>query len=327
MDGGICSQINTFAFGKFLEDKGFEIKYDLTWYRECGKDTDGRFTIDYKLDKAFPDLEIKVASQEEITYYKQKYKTSEKPIYKCVPPLYVGWYPKEKGFCAVKYVDFLYKYFQPREFFLDGDGQNKKLKYLLGEIKNNNSCGVHIRRGDLGKFNPVYGHPADKEYFLKVINIIHTTNDNVHFYFFSDEPIWTEQNIIPRLKADIVYINVNLNPPEDGYLDLYLLSRCKYIIASNGGLGRYAKLLSGNKSTQVWLNKYWAPIESLDNVYIYNQPYTIPNKIDVFKPNINADERYEKLKKKLHKYKLLFNTTLVCLLISFALFAVCVSMM
>lgn len=103
MDGGICSQINTFAFGKFLKDKGFEIKYDLTWYRECGKDTDGRFTINYKLDKAFPDLEIKVASQEEINLYKQKYSSQEKPIYKCAPPLYIGWYPKEKGFCVVKY--------------------------------------------------------------------------------------------------------------------------------------------------------------------------------------------------------------------------------
>lgn len=304
LDGGVCSQINTVAFGKFLEDKGFDVKYDLTWYDECGKDTDGRFTIPYMMNYAFPDLDIKVATQEQISLYKQKYNKGERPIYECSAPLYVGWYPREKGFCVVKYRDFFHKYFSPIEL-----QQSDEFVSLSDEITSSNACGVHVRRGDLGKFNPVYGHPCKREYFLKVIDIIHKTNDNVCFYFFSDEPVWIEQNIIPHLTRDIRFKIIDSNNTEKGYLDLYLLSRCKFIIASNGGLGRYAKLLSGSESTELWLNKFWGAVESLDNIFIYNQPYTIPNKVDVFASqkfaNSTSDEF--KFKKKYKKYKFLFN--------------------
>ena len=35
-DGGAGSQVCFCALGKFFEDKGYKVKYDMTWFREYG---------------------------------------------------------------------------------------------------------------------------------------------------------------------------------------------------------------------------------------------------------------------------------------------------
>lgn len=37
-DGGACSQIAFAAFGKYFLDKGFKVKFDLTWFEDYGKE-------------------------------------------------------------------------------------------------------------------------------------------------------------------------------------------------------------------------------------------------------------------------------------------------
>ncbi len=37
-DGGICSQIAFHALGNYFIDKGYHVKYDLTWFHKNGKD-------------------------------------------------------------------------------------------------------------------------------------------------------------------------------------------------------------------------------------------------------------------------------------------------
>ncbi len=38
MDGGICSQIWQYFLGKYLADKGYEVEYDILWFKNHGKD-------------------------------------------------------------------------------------------------------------------------------------------------------------------------------------------------------------------------------------------------------------------------------------------------
>lgn len=75
-DGGICSQIDFVALGQYFADKGYEVKYDLSWFDECGKSTDGRFARNYDMPKAFPDLKLEIATTQEIALYKRKYRYS-----------------------------------------------------------------------------------------------------------------------------------------------------------------------------------------------------------------------------------------------------------
>lgn len=37
VDGGICSQIAFFVLGLVFKEKGYEVKYDLSWFETSGK--------------------------------------------------------------------------------------------------------------------------------------------------------------------------------------------------------------------------------------------------------------------------------------------------
>lgn len=306
-DGGAGSQVEFCALGKFFEDKGHRVKYDMTWFKECGVNIPGG---KYIIGKAFPNLKIEFATDEEVNLYKRKYRRKSQPLNECKPPIYIDGYPEERPFLSVKYRDFFSK-----EFVFNTD--DVKQKSILQDIIECNACGVHIRRGDLSKFNPAYGHPADKEYFLRVIDIVNKTNDNVCFYFFSNGMDWVKEHIIPYVKTTNYKI-VEQNDDDKGYLDMYLLSRCKIIISSNSGFALTARLLSGSKDTQLWMCKNWDFIceaLDLDNIYIYIRPDTVVDRKTIFHSDFVdkfelADSKLSsdnKIRKKYKKYKRLFN--------------------
>ena len=296
-DGGFCSQIAFCALGKYFEDKGFCVKYDMEFFKKYGVDA-----ATYLIDKAFPNLKIEFATDDEVECYRHKYRRKNQPLDKCKPPIYIDGYPEERPFLVVRYKTFFSK-----EFIFDSNDLEQE--NLLKEIQTSNSCCVHIRRGDLVK-NGCYGKVADREYFLKAIHIINKTNDNVCFYFFSDEMDWVKENIIPYI-THLNYKICDKNGLDRSNLDLYLATWCKYIISSNGSLGLFAKILSHHQNTQLYMPKYWDFIcesAELDSVYIINDP-----EIKMFKSNNVWKPLNSSLidKRKIQKYKKLFNVFLV----------------
>lgn len=266
-DGGICSQLYFCALGKYFEDRGYNVKYDTSWFRDYGMDTDGIFVRNYDIEKAFKNLNLQIATETEINLYKKKYKRKKgQSLSECAPPIYIDGYPDERPLLMVKYKD----YFKKNFVFSTTDIEQQK---ILNEINETNACAIHVRRGDIATSN-WYGETAGSDYFLKAINIINSVHENVKFYFFSDEPAWIKENIVPKL-GDINYKICDKNGSDKGYLDLYLISQCKYIVSSNGSLGLVAKLLSKDK-TELWMCKYQDFIcKTENNIYIINCPNTI----------------------------------------------------
>ena len=172
------------------------------------------------------------------------------------PPLYVGGYlGRHFNF---KYRDFFAKHFNPKEIQESGS----ECKILLDNILSSHSCGVHIRRGDLSKEHVVYGKPLSVEYFLKNIQLVLQIEPKSKFYFFSDDLEWVKKKVIPSLDS-IEYEICNVNSVEKGYLDLYLLSRCKIIIASQGSMGKFAKMLASDTETLLIAPNKNAPMENM----------------------------------------------------------------
>ena len=193
-EGGICSQIAFAALGKYFENIGYKVKYDITWFQEWGKGMDGVHKMNYDMDKAFPNLKLEIASEKEIEYYKKHY-TSD--MHKLKNKMYVSGFPIEREPLFIKYIDYFKSYFDPID--------KENISSLINKIENSNSCAIHVRRGDLSKFNIHYGEPADIDYFIKAIKIIETFNKNVKFFFFSEEPEWIKENILPMLDSKINY--------------------------------------------------------------------------------------------------------------------------
>ena len=229
--------------------------------------------------------------------------------------MYIDGYPQERSYLIpLKYSAFFKRHFAPKEF----DNKDSSIYALLESIKTSNSCGIHARRGDLADFDPAYGYPASKEYFLKAINAINTLHKNVVFYFFSDEPKWVVENIIPYLRG-VSYKICAENGSDKGYLDLYLLSWCKYIISSNGSLGVFGKFLSQRENTQLYMCKFRATCESLSEIYVINDPkcYVPRNPFNLVKAQ--KVDLVQQCKRKYRIYRALFVVTLMALVASFVI--------
>lgn len=219
----------------------------------------------------------------------------------CISPIYIGGYPSQRSAIMVSYRDFFKTHFTPN--------LSQTQSTLLNEIKATKSCGVHCRRGDLSDYNPVYGYPASVGYFLKAIEIVSKLHPNVCFYFFSDTPSWVKEAITPHLSG-VRYKICEQNDANSGYLDLFLLSWCKFIISSNGSLGVYGKLFSHTNAPLI-MCKYRSTlceVEDLGEIYMINDPKTAaPQVFSEYELEFGGcmldDSEVQKFRKKYKRYK------------------------
>ena len=238
VDGGICSQINFAAYGLFIanQNNDFSVKYDLSWFRKNGKDFNGNFVRTFDLLKCCPDLPFEEAIESEITEAKKNgcRDLSVTPISDVRSACYLKGYPPY-CFDLPDCRQILRRYFHPQ---FDAEAQS-----VFVEICQTPSCAVHVRRGDLSTFFPAYGYPCSSDYFRKAIAIVRALEPNVRFFFFSDEPDYVRNELLPSLPQDINAQIVCGNGSEKGYVDLALIAGCRHIIASIGSFGMFGAFL------------------------------------------------------------------------------------
>lgn len=274
MDGGICSQMYQYLLGEIFRKKGYKIYYDLSFYEEWGSDIDCKFVRNYDILKLFPYLKVNKASKPLTTIYKQKYyesgnaleDTNDYSFLEKKPPLYLGGYYKLPTNIWIPNFKSTFKILPE---ILDKPNQQ-----IYSEIK---QCpcpvAVHVRRGDLKIERPVYGKPASLEYFQSAISYIQNNcTIKPFFYFFSDEPDWIYNELIPYSKLHLMENCkvVDINSSDKGYMDLILIAQCTHQITSKGSLGKYGALLNDNNNKIVvlcndgtsdrWKERFYNPV-------------------------------------------------------------------
>lgn len=116
------------------------------------------------------------------------------------------------------------------------------------------SVGVHVRRGDLKVEQYDYGMPPTLEYYKRAVDYFIRKFENSFFFFFSDEPEWVADELIPYLKLSTDECKVvDINGSDRGYMDLFLIAHCKHQITSKGTLGKYGALLQDSPEKVVIL--------------------------------------------------------------------------
>lgn len=254
MDGGTCSQINNYVSMKMLEEKnGCNIIMDITWYDRYGEGKDSVLARPYNIDKLFYLKEYRTAGKVQAWLYKLlfAYFPSKDMIkegfgvnletFKLPPaPCYLHGYFKYKLSEIEKSIG---KYCLLREKEEILDASNMAICQEI--ISCANPIGVHVRRGDMS-VGGRYWKVLPNQYFINVCEDL-KKQDTV-FFFFSEEPQWILDNVIPF--TDIQYRVVN-NSAFFGYRDLYLLSLCQYIVKSQGSFGEYAYMINERKDKKL----------------------------------------------------------------------------
>ncbi len=129
---------------------------------------------------------------------------------------------------------------------IDLSFQNKS---LIEKINSTNSISVHIRRGDYldSNMNSIYAGICTNNYYEKAIaEIDKRVDQNKLFIFFSDDPDYVCKHYqLPNM------IVVDWNKGEDSFIDMYLMSKCKYMILANSTFSYWAAMFNKTKKLVV----------------------------------------------------------------------------
>ena len=266
VDGGICSQIAFVFAGLYLADKFRNeavVKFDLSWFRDCGKDMYGKFVRNWDFPKAFPNVACEEATEDEIRRL-SRYALRSSDIETCRAPLYVGGYPDVYP-AMCKMAQSLKSEFTPE--------MDEVTRRFMAYVAEGPTCAVHVRRGDLSTYSPAYGQPATVDYFKKAVTLIRGLEPATRFLFFSDELDWVEKELLSVLPEGGSYMLAEGHGSDSGYLDLYLISHCDYIISSSGSLGVFGAMLSNTCKALVMNRNRTYAFKYLKNVIYLNDSY------------------------------------------------------
>lgn len=170
----------------------------------------------------------------------------------------IGYFNSYKYFDSIR--DILVEEYIPKS------GVSAKAQEMIGQIENTQSVGVHIRRGDYvtdpGVQRCIEGIITEK-YYRNAVDHIMRSVDAPHFYIFSDDMPWVMNHF--TIPASVTYVDIN--PPQRGYEDLCIMSKCRHNIAAGGStFSWWAAYLNRNP------DKIVIRTEKISNDMKYNHP-------------------------------------------------------
>ena len=266
--GGLGNQMFQYAYAKALEQKGHEVKIDISAF-ETYKLHGG-----YQLDKYNIDLDSSIKDEND-KFYKNTF------FYKVLRRFGMDFSRriKEKSllfdnrFFKIDDNSYLDGYFQCEKYFKDireiilkQFTINQDISNYTKEIKNKiqnfqNSCSLHIRRGDFVNSTNINIHGAcDIEYYKKAMKYLEEKVVNINYFIFSDDIEWVKENLAIQ---NAIYIDSKEKriPHED----IYLMSLCKNNIIANSSFSWWGAWLNQNENKMVIAPKRWFADDKLES--------------------------------------------------------------
>jgi hypothetical protein len=123
---------------------------------------------------------------------------------------------------------------------------------LLNRIQQSNAVCVNVRRADF--VNSGFHGVCDMNYFEPAIQLLTDRIDNPHFFVFSDDPVWCQENF--KMPVDITFVgHDHAGSKFSTYLQL--MSSCRHFIIPNSSFAWWAVWLSESKDNIVVAPKKW----------------------------------------------------------------------
>ena len=170
---------------------------------------------------------------------------------------YVGGWHAEKYFINVR--DNVLNAFQFKMHNLGAMNLN-----MLEYITSVNSVSIHIRRGDYldAQNYHVFGSVCTIGYYEKAIEHINNFLKNPIFFIFTNDILWARQNFI-----GIEYVFVDFNTGKWSWRDMFLISKCKHHINSNGSFSWWSAWLDQKHEKMVIVPERYIAYKDLKDIY------------------------------------------------------------
>lgn len=253
--GGIGNQMFQYAFALTLKEinPGEDIKLDISHFK--GYSLHNGFEIERNFGSLLPYASS--SDLRKLTYYAPNYKISRilrkllgyrKTEFK-EPRLFTFWEDalERKGNCYFEGSWQNEKYFKKYEkiihkAFSFKQPLGEKNENLANQIYNTKSVSIHVRRGDY-LTDPTYQGICDLPYYRNAIAYITAQVENPHFFIFSNDVQWCEDNIAPLCSHFTI---INWNGGNKSWADMQLMSLCRHNIIAHSSFSWWG----------AWLNKH-----------------------------------------------------------------------
>lgn len=146
-------------------------------------------------------------------------------------------------------------------------GQKEEILGYQSKIGDSCAVSVHIRRGDYLTSSDIYGGNCTDEYYKKAIALMREKYPDAVFFLFSNDIAWANQWIHDNYPKEAVFIPVRGNSEKTGYLDLYLMSRCKHHILANSSFSWWGAYLNPAMDKTVIAPSRWFNHQDCRDIY------------------------------------------------------------
>lgn len=242
IDGGLGSQMWQFALGYSVAQRNkLPLTLNLDFYKNCGKDLNGNNNRQFLLFSAFPAIKRLYENSIETSKLFQKCYADNTmrstydynpELFSLEQPIYLSQY-----YANVKYI--LDYRSDLRTMFDMKPNLSSYEKRLFDQIRETNSCSVHIRKGDfVGRYVDV----CTDYYYISAIKTATNLNGNIQFFIFSNDESYFTSHILPHC-GNIKFNIIEGRSEENPCVDFYLMKECKNSIISNSGFSWMAAFL------------------------------------------------------------------------------------
>lgn len=276
--GGLGNQMFEYAFAISLKNKFpmEDVYIDTSHYNYLFIKKIGMANLHngFEIERVFPNAKIPHADWKQlikVTWYVPNYLLS-RIVRRLLPKRKTELIQAENDFFAHKesyysqrgdcYYEGIWESIQNyipirsllKDVFAHGE-PNYENKKLITNMSQENSVGIHIRRGDY-LLDPVFADICNLNYYENGIRQVLRDKQKHTFYIFSNDIKWCEKNISPLLDGNkIIYVRHNTG--RDSCWDMFLMTYCKSLIIANSSFSWWGAFLNKNINCKVIAPKKW----------------------------------------------------------------------
>lgn len=253
--GGLGNQLFQYAAGLGLSQRhNVPLKLDLSYYVEFAKT---KWARRYGMNhfNIIPSVasEEEIASAKSCEYLKEEHFHYHPEIEQAGPMVYLeGYWQSERYFQEIRE--------ELRKQYVFIDKPSKPNRQMAERIERCPSVAFHIRRGDYVTDRHVRQllGACPWEYYERAVRFLAKKVGKMHFFIFSDDPLWVKKHL--ELKHP--WTLVDINNEDTCYEDMRLMSLCQHHITANSTFSWWGAWLAQNPRKIVVTPEKWMRLQS-----------------------------------------------------------------
>lgn len=275
LQGGLGNQMFQYAIGRSLITRTENVFIDLRFLNQFNLSTDNFTSRNYELG-IFKNCKTRL-----FTNIQKKIFFDKRTRFKILRKLYFGKLllvnQNENELVSIP-TDFknlyLDGFFQSEKYFLSIrniiikeftfpilDNENIIIQNKI--LNDENSVGIHIRRGDYLKQHVLDYHGIlPITYYIKAIEILKRQFRNLTFYFFSDDIDFVKESF-NKIKEKVI---VEGNSAQDSWKDMCLMKSCRHHIVANSSFSWWGAWLSERDGLNIAPSNWFNPKQAKFNI-------------------------------------------------------------